>query len=131
MTKEDLQKARDEGKTIQFNCAGDWMDWDNPDFSAEPEDYRIKPEVKQLEELKAQEGLPDAIITEILKTKDINKAYKILMQSAVLFYHLNGQNTWKTEADYFRDFPFTVHYLDGGTVAGELLEKYATEKGIW
>ena len=81
--------------------------------------------------MKAQEGLPDAIITEILKTKDINKAYKILMQSAVLFYHLNGQNTWKTEADYFRDYPITVHYLDGGTVAGELLEKYATEKGIW
>ena len=131
MTKKELQKARDEGKTIQFNCAGDWMDWDEPDFSADIEDYRIKPEVKQLGELEAQEGLSDEVITELLTTKDVNKAYKILLQSAFLFYHLIGQNAWKTEADYFRDFPFTVHYLDGGTVAGELLKKYATGKKIW
>ena len=53
MTLEELKKARDEGKTIQLNLSGDWVDWDNPDFTADPEDYRIKPEVKQLDELEA------------------------------------------------------------------------------
>ena len=87
--------------------------------------------IKQLEELAEQEGLSDEVITEILTNKDINKAYKILMQSAILFYHLYGKNVWETEEEYFKDFPFTVHYVDGGTIAGQLLKKYDSEKGIW
>lgn len=87
--------------------------------------------IKQLEELEAQEGLSDEVITEILTNKDINKAYKILMQSAFLFYHLCGKNVWETEEEYFKGFPFTVHYVDGGTIAAQLLKKYDSEKGIW
>ena len=87
--------------------------------------------IKQLNELEAQEGLSDEVITEILTKRDVNKAYKILMQSALIFYHLCGQDVYETEVDYFKAFPFTVHYVDGGTVAGELLRKYDTEKGIW
>ena len=88
-------------------------------------------EIKQLKDLEAQEGLSEEVLTEILTKRDVNKAYKILMQSALIFYHLRGQDCFETEEDYFKAFPFTVHYADGGTVAGELLRKYDSEKGIW
>ena len=43
MTFNDLRKAVKEGKTIQLNLGGDvWVDWENPDFTADLEDYRIK-----------------------------------------------------------------------------------------
>lgn len=43
MTLEELKKAQVKGKTIQLNLGGEeWVDWENPDFTADLEDYRIK-----------------------------------------------------------------------------------------
>lgn len=39
---EELKQASKEGKVIQFNLCGDWTDWDNPDFTGDLSDYRIK-----------------------------------------------------------------------------------------
>lgn len=39
-----LVKALAEGKTIQLHVAGTWQNNPCPDFSADPEFYRIKPE---------------------------------------------------------------------------------------
>ena len=39
---EELKEAVKNGKTIQFNLCGDWVDWDNPDFTSDLSDYRIK-----------------------------------------------------------------------------------------
>ncbi len=86
-------------------------------------------EVKQGRELEEQEGLEEQEIVKILETKDVNKAYKILMQSAILYYHLQGQNTFETENEYFQAFPFTQHITDCATVVMPMLRKY--DKTIW
>lgn len=45
MTIEELKKAYKDGKTIQFNIGGDeWIDWNNPMFDDDAENYRIKTE---------------------------------------------------------------------------------------
>lgn len=44
MTIEELKEAYKQGKTIQYNLDGEWVDWDNPAFDDEASEYRIKTE---------------------------------------------------------------------------------------
>jgi hypothetical protein len=49
MTKDQIKhllpiiSAFAEGKQVQLNCGGKWIDFDTLDFSASPHHYRIKP----------------------------------------------------------------------------------------
>jgi hypothetical protein len=52
MTKQNakeflpLVQALADGKTIQLNIEGEWVDNENPEFAFPRDDYRIKPEPK-------------------------------------------------------------------------------------
>lgn len=95
------------------------------------ETFNILSTVKQQKALEEQTGLEENIITEILKKRDVNKAYKIALEACILFYHLTDRNDFLDEEAYCRAFPFLAHFLDAGTVAQQLLKEYELKKHIW
>lgn len=44
MTIDELKQAYVNGKTIQYNLDGTWVDWENPNFDDDADQYRIKEE---------------------------------------------------------------------------------------
>ena len=41
-----ILQAFAEGKTIEYNCNGNWIEYDNFNFQDKTQNYRIKPEPK-------------------------------------------------------------------------------------
>lgn len=44
MTIDELKQAYVNRKTIQYNLDGTWVDWENPNFDDDADQYRIKEE---------------------------------------------------------------------------------------
>lgn len=88
-------------------------------------------ECKQSEDLREQEGLPEDLIKELLIKRDWNKAYKVLFEAAVIYYHIQGKDCYETAEDFINAFPFCQHITDGADVCVPLLEKYDRELNIW
>lgn len=71
-------------------------------------------------------------IFKLLLNKDIDCCYRALISLACVYYHMIGNNSFLTQDDYFKSFPFSLGSTVDFSIIKSLLDTFDdSDESLW